>query len=79
MKPETQLKIFLALERLWGFGALICVGCTIYFLAIRDNDSALFFFAFFVLSALFYILRKRQRRKFEKAFREYSDSGRDTR
>jgi len=65
MSPESQLKIFKFLEKLWLVAAAVGVGFTVYFLICRDNDSALFFFGFFILSALLYILRKRQRVKFQ--------------
>jgi LPXTG-motif cell wall-anchored protein len=63
MNPETQLKIFLFLERLWLVAAVIGVACTVYFLVTGDNDSAVFFFGFFILSGLLFLLRKRQRVK----------------
>jgi uncharacterized membrane protein YfcA len=67
MNPNTQLKIFKFLEKLWLVAAAIGVFLTIYFLTSKDNDSALFFFGFFILSALLYLLRKRQRVKYETA------------
>ncbi len=63
MESDSQIKIFIFLERLWLVAAAIGVLCTIYFLLTHDNDSALFFFGFFILSGLLYILRKRQRIK----------------
>lgn len=67
MNPNTQLKIFKFLEKLWLVAAAIGVMLTTYFLISKDNDSALFFFGFFILSALLYLLRKRQRVKYETA------------
>lgn len=64
--PKTQLKIFIFLERLWLSAAALGVVCTIYFLIMKDNDSALFFLGFFILSGLLYILRKRQRSNYQK-------------
>lgn len=61
--PDTQTKIFIFLERLWLVAATLGVVCVVYFLIMKDNDSALFFFGFFILSGLLYILRKRQRVK----------------
>ena len=61
MDYKTQHKIFLFLERLWLVAAILGVALTVYFLIMKDNDSALFFLCFFVLSGLFYLLRKRQR------------------
>lgn len=66
MNPNTQLKIFKFLEKLWLVAACIGVAFTVYFLVVHDNDSALFFFGFFILSGLLYILRKRQRVKHQK-------------
>ena len=57
----TQTKIFIFLERLWLSAAAIGVLCVVYFLLTKDNDSAVFFFGFFILSALLYLMRKRQR------------------
>jgi uncharacterized membrane protein YfcA len=65
MSPESQLRIFKFLEKLWLVAAAVGVGFTVFFLINKDNDSALFFFGFFILSGLLYILRKRQRVKFE--------------
>jgi len=67
MNPNTQLKIFKFLEKLWLVAAAIGVSFTVYFLITHDNDSALFFFGFFILSSLLYILRKRQRVKYQNA------------
>ncbi len=63
MNPDTQIKIFIFLERLWLGAAILGVLAVIYFILTKDNDSALFFFGFFILSGLLYILRKRQRVK----------------
>ena len=63
MDYKTQIKIFIFLERLWLVAAAIGVIGTVYFLIRGDNDSALYFFGFFILSGLLYILRKRQRVK----------------
>lgn len=67
MNAETQLKIFKFLEKLWLVAAAIGVAFTVYFLIMHDNDSALFFFGFFILSGLLYILRKRQRTKYQQS------------
>jgi hypothetical protein len=66
MKTDTQSKIYVFLERLWLVAAILGVGCVVYFLIVKDNDSALFFFGFFIISGLLYILRKRQRIKYQK-------------
>ena len=65
MNPENQLTTFKFLERLWLVGAILGVICVIYFILTKDNDSALFFFGFFILSAVIYLMRKRQRKRHE--------------
>lgn len=65
MKTDTQAKIYIFLERLWLVAAILGVALVVYFLITKDNDSALFFFGFFIISGLLYILRKRQRVKYQ--------------
>ena len=65
MTEGTQLKIFIFLERLWLVAAALGVGCVIWFIIRNDNDSAVFFLGFFILSSLLYLMRKRQRVKYE--------------
>lgn len=66
MNSDTQVKIFIFLERLWLVAALLGLGLTIYFLITKDNDSAVFFLGFFILSGLLYLLRKRQRVRYQE-------------
>jgi hypothetical protein len=66
MSSDTQRKIFIFLERLWLVSAALGILLTVYFLIMKDNDSALFFLLFFVLSGVLYILRKRQRVRYDK-------------
>lgn len=66
MSNDFQGKVFLFLERLWLVAAALGVCCVVYFLIMKDNDSALFFLGFFVLSGLLYIMRKRQRVRYQK-------------
>jgi uncharacterized membrane protein YhhN len=66
MSNDFQSKVFIFLERLWLVAAALGVCCVVYFLIIKDNDSALFFFGFFILSGLLYIMRKRQRVRYQK-------------
>jgi len=66
MSNDFQGKVFIFLERLWLVAAILGIGCVIYFLVIKDNDSALFFLGFFILSGLLYIMRKRQRVRYQK-------------
>lgn len=63
MASEPKNNLFIIIERMWLVGAAIGVLLTIYFLIIRDNDSALFFFAFFILSSVLYLARKSQRKR----------------
>lgn len=63
---EFQNKAYIFLERLWLIAAILGACLVVYFLITKDNDSALFFLGFFVLSGLLYLLRKRQRVKFQK-------------
>lgn len=65
MSNDTQQKIFLFLERLWLVAAILGILCTVYFLIMKDNDSAVFFLGFFVLSGLLYLMRKRQRVRYQ--------------
>jgi uncharacterized membrane protein YfcA len=67
MSNNFQSKVYIFLERLWLVAAILGVGCTVYFLITKDNDSALFFFGFFILSGLLYLLRKRQRVRYQKS------------
>lgn len=60
MNSNDQIKLFTLMMRMWLAGVAIGIGGTIYFLIIKDNDSAVFFFGFFILSAVLYLLRKRQ-------------------
>ena len=66
MNTKNQITTFIFLERLWLVGAILGILCVIYFIVTKDNDSALFFFGFFILSALIYLMRKRQRVKHQK-------------
>lgn len=63
MASEPKNNLFIIIERMWLVGAALGVLLTVYFLIIRDNDSALFFFAFFILSSVLYLARKSQRKK----------------
>ena len=65
MGSKFQNNLFILIERMWLIGALLGVIFTVYFLITKDNDSALFFFGFFILAALLYVLRKGQRKKQE--------------
>ena len=52
-------------EYLWLAGIIIGMSLTGYFLIIKENDSALFFLGFFIISILSYYLRRRQRLRHE--------------
>ncbi len=60
MNSSDQIKLFTIMMRMWLVGVFIGIGGTVYFLIIKDNDSAVYFFGFFILSAVLYLLRKKQ-------------------
>jgi len=66
MNSNSQIKIFIFLERLWLIGVAVGIVTCVYFLIQKDNDSALFFFGFFILSSLIYLMRKRQRKRHQE-------------
>jgi uncharacterized membrane protein YfcA len=70
MGSNIQNNLFIIIERMWLVGAIFGIIFTVYFLIQKDNDSALFFFGFFILAALLYILRKGQRKKQEVFLRD---------
>lgn len=74
MSNDFQSKVYIFLERLWLIASILGVACVIYFLVTKDNDSALFFFGFFILSALLYLLRKRQRVKYQKSLQHKKET-----
>lgn len=55
-------KFFKILEIIWLITALICAGITVYFLIIKDNDSALYFLFVFIIASIMYLLRRYQRK-----------------
>ena len=65
-----QRKIFRALEYIWIFSAALSVGITVYFLVIKDNDSALYFFFMFLISGVMFLLRRYQRKKQEQGYKK---------
>ncbi|MCA6435939.1 MAG: hypothetical protein ACK5QC_08780 [Bacteroidota bacterium] len=65
MNSDFQIKLFKLMERVWLVGVLIGIAGVVYFLIQKDNDSALYFFGFFILSSVLYLLRKRQRKRHE--------------
>ncbi len=73
MSNDFQSKVYIFLERLWLIAAALGICCVVYFLIMKDNDSALFFFGFFILSGLLYLLRKRQRVKYQKFLQDKGD------
>jgi hypothetical protein len=60
-------KIFKILEIVWlalgGIGVLMCA----YSIITKDNEGAIYFLAFTIVSGVMYAVRKRQRVKFEEA------------
>lgn len=65
MNSNTQIKLFKLMERVWLVGVVLGIAGVVYFLIIKDNDSALYFFGFFILSSVLYLLRKKQRKRHE--------------
>jgi uncharacterized membrane protein YfcA len=65
MNSDFQIKLFKLMERVWLVGVLIGIAGVVYFLIQKDNESALYFFGFFILSSVLYLLRKRQRKRHE--------------
>ncbi len=61
-----QRKIFKTLEIIWLISAGLAVLVTVYFLIIKDVDSALYFFFMFLIAGIMYMLRRYQRKGQEK-------------
>lgn len=55
-------KFFRILEIIWLIVAISCVLISVYFLIIKDTDSALYFIFVFVIAGIMYLLRKHQRK-----------------
>lgn len=55
-------KFFKILEIIWLLTALLCAGIAVYFLIIKDTDSALYFVFVFIIAAIMYLLRRYQRK-----------------
>jgi preprotein translocase subunit YajC len=55
-------KFFKILEIIWLITALLCAGIAVYFLIIKDNDSALYFTFVFIIASIMYLLRRYQRK-----------------
>lgn len=76
--PDSQTKIFIFLERLWLIACGIGVIMMVYSLIKKDNDTALYFFGFFILSALLYLMRKRQRVRHETRWNAHKQEQQST-
>ena len=59
-------KFFRVMEIIWLITAIVCVVISVYFLIIKDTDSALYFVFVFIIAAIMYLLRKHQRKTQEK-------------
>ena len=46
--------------------AIIAIALTVYFIIMKDTDSALYFFFVFLIGAVMYLIRRYQRRNQEK-------------
>jgi len=49
------------MELLWLVGAIVGAGLAVYFLIIKDSDSALYFVFFFIIASIMYLTRRYQR------------------
>jgi hypothetical protein len=54
-------KFFKIMELLWLTGAIAGAGLAVYFLIIKDSDSALYFVFFFIVASIMYLTRRYQR------------------
>lgn len=70
---KDEYKMYLFMERMWLFASVLSVLICIYFIVIKDLDSALYFLALFIISGLFYVLRKTQRKKKEKSVKQKNE------
>jgi hypothetical protein len=59
-------KFFKTLEIIWLLTAIACAAISVYFLIIKDTDSALYFVFVFIIASIMYLLRKHQRKTQEK-------------
>lgn len=55
-------KFFKILEIIWLVIAIGCAAFTVYFLIIKDTDSALYFIFVFIIASIMYLLRRYQRK-----------------
>ncbi len=55
-------KFFRILEMIWLITALGCAGIAVYFLILKDTDSALYFVFVFIIASIMYLLRRYQRK-----------------
>ena len=55
-------KFFKILEIIWLITAFFCAGISVYFLIIKDSDSALYFVFVFIIASTLYLLRRYQRK-----------------
>lgn len=61
-------KFFKILEIIWLIVAIACALISVYFLILKDTESALYFVFVFIISGIMYLLRKHQRKTQEKVF-----------
>lgn len=59
-------KMFRILEIFWMIMAGVGVVLSAYFIIIGDNQNAIFFLIFTLVSGIIYMIRKRQRKNFER-------------
>ena len=54
-------KFFRILEVIWLITAIGCACIAVYFLIIKDSDSALYFVFVFIIASIMFLLRRHQR------------------
>lgn len=55
-------RFFKIMEIIWLITALGCAAITVYFLIVKDTDSALYFVFVFIIASIMYLLRRYQRK-----------------
>lgn len=63
-------KVFKVLEIIWLVLGCIGIFLCAYAIIKKDNEGAVYFLAFTIVSGVMYAVRKRQRVKFENAQKE---------
>ncbi len=67
-------RTFRILETIWLIVACVGIFMCVYSIFIKDYKGSVYFFAFFIVCAFMYAIRKYQRIKFEKEQKEQNKS-----